>query len=684
MTSLTIEDGITPLTIEDDVTPLTLEDDGDTIGRPTLKIEVAFTSNPLDANQWWVDITDWVKSIATNTGRQQEVDDFQAGTVSLVLDNSDRRFDPLHTTGPYYGWLKPRRRIRITATLGPVTYPLYTGFVDGWPQTSFRPPESAETSVTATDLFVILNNIELPRSVYAIEVDADNPSMWYGLGEDTGIVVRDLSGNEIDATYNFEPTARIAQTLVFGEPTGSVKMPAWTDASADIRPAMLVRRNPAGTPIESYPHTLELWFQPDTRNPQINAGATSLDALVVTAIANTRISRITLSFQESTGKWAIAAETDTGPAGSGTIRYTPGAPGSGTNAVYDFTRAPHHVVAVISSATSITMYLDGVSVGTLATGAGGGLVNDDTFLTVGGYRPEAVAQDATVFIDEFSAYQASLSSGRVTAHYTAGTAPWTGEKTGTRVHRILGAAGLLLGDRDVDTGMVTLGSTALATDCLSYLKSMESTEDGQLYVAHQEGGAVRFRDANDLVTDRRRTTQQAVFSDRPDFTAAIWGTSTWGSGVWGSSRVVRYQPENLRFELSEQFIYNDVSVSWDAGTETWADADSIVAYGRRDRSLSTRLATAGEAKLRAIELVERYKEPRIQVSGISVDLAGTKTTAEQETVLGLRIGDRVAVRLHPQSIGSALEIEAYIEGISDQIDNGVNQWQRSFNLSLAI
>jgi hypothetical protein len=70
--------------------------------------------------------------MTTDRGRTDDWGTFD-GSASVVLSNRDRRFDPFNTAGPYYCKLLPRRQIRITATHGGTTYPVFRGFVAGWP-----------------------------------------------------------------------------------------------------------------------------------------------------------------------------------------------------------------------------------------------------------------------------------------------------------------------------------------------------------------------------------------------------------------------------------------------------------------------------------------------------------------------------------------------------------------------
>ena len=87
---------------------------------PDLTLEFSPTSGPFGTPAW-VDITDyWMREATVSRGRQSELAQFSPGRLSVTLNNSDRRFDPNHSTGPYYGNLRPRRPIRLSAVYGPV------------------------------------------------------------------------------------------------------------------------------------------------------------------------------------------------------------------------------------------------------------------------------------------------------------------------------------------------------------------------------------------------------------------------------------------------------------------------------------------------------------------------------------------------------------------------------------
>jgi hypothetical protein len=121
----------------------------------TLKVELSL-DKPGVSTPTWQDVTDSVTTLTINRGRQYELDQIQAGTCTMTLDNNDRRFDPSYTLGPYYGGLKPMNRIRVSATWSGTTYYLFTGFVERWPP-KFSRPQWNEVSITCTDAYLALS-----------------------------------------------------------------------------------------------------------------------------------------------------------------------------------------------------------------------------------------------------------------------------------------------------------------------------------------------------------------------------------------------------------------------------------------------------------------------------------------------------------------------------------------------
>jgi hypothetical protein len=82
------------------------------------------------------DITNLIRGggITIRRGRSDEFTTFQSGSCSFALKNDNREFDPTNLSSPYIGVLKPLRLLVVTARYGGVEYPLFLGYVDGWPR----------------------------------------------------------------------------------------------------------------------------------------------------------------------------------------------------------------------------------------------------------------------------------------------------------------------------------------------------------------------------------------------------------------------------------------------------------------------------------------------------------------------------------------------------------------------
>jgi hypothetical protein len=131
---------------------------------PVYTCEVAFTTNPGTATPSWTNVTPYMLGFAIDRGRQKELDRIDAGTMSVRFRNEDRRFDPSHTTGPYTTAgvtnVLPMKRIRLSALHNAVTYRLFSGFVQSWPQ-SWQGSRAGFSDVTAVDAFLPLSRVDV-------------------------------------------------------------------------------------------------------------------------------------------------------------------------------------------------------------------------------------------------------------------------------------------------------------------------------------------------------------------------------------------------------------------------------------------------------------------------------------------------------------------------------------------
>jgi hypothetical protein len=136
---------------------------------PQFVVELALGYNPGDASPVYTDVSTYLRSFHITRGRQYELNQMQAGTCDITLKNLDRRFDPTYSSSPYYPYLRPMVPVRISAVFQAVTYRLFTGYVERFPQNRTG-PTYAETQVQAVDGFELLTNAVLPGDSYPLEL----------------------------------------------------------------------------------------------------------------------------------------------------------------------------------------------------------------------------------------------------------------------------------------------------------------------------------------------------------------------------------------------------------------------------------------------------------------------------------------------------------------------------------
>ena len=124
----------------------------------------------LGSGDTWTDISPYVLSFTISRPSSREQGPllaFQAATASIVLDNSDGRFDPDNLGGPYVSagvsQVHAMIPVRIRADFAGVDYPLFCGFADSWQETPVTYSAGySEWTLSATDAFKVLAGITLP------------------------------------------------------------------------------------------------------------------------------------------------------------------------------------------------------------------------------------------------------------------------------------------------------------------------------------------------------------------------------------------------------------------------------------------------------------------------------------------------------------------------------------------
>lgn len=568
---------------------------------PTVTLEVAFTTDPA-ATPTWTDISAYLREFLVHRGRTGELDRFAAGRATIILANEDRRFDPTYTASPYYPNVVPMRRVRIRATYNAVTYDVFNGYADGWEQT-YQHPQEALCTLSVTDAFKVLANIELPASVYEVEVRTDNPTHWWRLGDPAGSTqASDAVGTahlmrEVNTGAGGTAPTFGASGLTVRDPDTAVTF----TGGAALRPTIPIF--PPGTAM-----TVEFILADN------NPGTTRVVATDPNSIFYVQIL--------STGalRWVVGGTTVT----------TSSTPFNDTS--------PHHVALTRSAAGALKIYVDGADV----TGAGG---TDTTGLSsvlagLGDYNSNVAA----FTVDEFAIYDTVLSTTRIAAHSSARATAWSGETSGARVGRILDAAGWSAADRNLDTGLSVLQGADLGGSALAALQKVEETEQGRLYVT--AAGLVRFI-ARDKLLQAPYTTSQATFGDD-------------GAELEYEDLTYRYDDQLIYNEARVSRAQGTVQVARDMTSQTRYMRRVKVADGLLHQADTTSIDLAHW-------IVAHYKDPLLRVTDLTLNPAAGNETTHFPQVLGRELAERVTVRRRPQNLGAAIDQATAIEGVEHRV-----------------
>jgi hypothetical protein len=567
----------------------------------------------------WYDATEDLISGSTNRGKQNELDRYQAGTMTVVLDNDDRTYDPTYAASPLDGYVLPMKRVKLTATWDGETYPLFFGYADRWTQNR-EGPHRGTTTLSATDGFKVLERALLPSSSYAVDVEADTPTHWWRLGEAPGATVAEDSSriSWYQGTY--------VGGVTLGE-DGAMVNDMDTAASFDgVDDYVTFGLGPL---VAGNTYTIEMWLRIPER---------TTTGWMTFFSQNRNV--------DSTGEpWGIVTGTDLGDPGK--VQW------GGQESTSRIDDDAWHHVALVNSAGTATLYIDGVAED---TGAGVNGTGNEVLL---GYPANAafVAISRKYWpgrIDEVATWATTaLSAGQIESHNDAGRVPWDGDLPGPRIERVLDAIDWPDDLRDIDTGNTTLQSAELDMSALEHVQKVSDTEFGDLFMSAD--GLVVFEDRDAAANQ----PVAATFSDAPG----------------GDLPITFSNPE-----LSDEHIRNDVTVSRLQGTAiNVRDGISIGTYQQMSY-VRDGLYHDDDAHSRYLAefILAGYKNPVERVSNMTVNPYADPDNL-WPVVLGLELTDRVVLNETPQNVAPEVSRTVVVEGIGHTF--GPKSWVASFNLS---
>ena len=376
---------------------------------------------------------------------------FQAGTLVAKLDNRDRRFDPTNAAGPYWPNVQPEKMIQIGATWSSTYYPIWTGFIDDWPQ-SWPGFSEGECAIAASDLFKHLALARILSTGYPGAMLALSPTAYYRLGDVVGSTqALDSSGNGRNATTG--------DTVTFG---AAGAMPADPSTSALF----------AGAPGGGGKLLL-----PDLGFNVFQSGTTIVCWWKGTGTTGDFI----VAFPPSAGHNWCAYVTSAGAPQfnvGGVLVTGGGAPINDGNF--------HHLVFTCGLGSGGTqVYVDGALVGSSASEPASWPLPASNGVVAWG------TDDQTM--QELAFLQYQLSGAQVAALYEVSAFP--AQKTGQAVTQLLNLIGMPSSLQNVDTGFTFCQADTqneTQTKVLDQLQKYEQSEQGQCYVS--AAGQLTFED----------------------------------------------------------------------------------------------------------------------------------------------------------------------------------------------
>ena len=595
----------------------------------------------------WTDVSAYVRSVSTNRGRSTELDTFQAGSASITLSNADRRFDPEHASGPYFGSLTPLRPIRIRAQYGAgATTNLFFGWIDQWPQ-SYNNPTDATVTITASDAFKVLNLLTLKS--YWEYIQGGN--RWWRMDGETGSATLFDSTNKLTA--------------------GSWKTAAGAATSA-ISTSGLVLYD------DNNANTFDGNRYAEFANGQMSAtlggdfpNSRSVGALITTTTTTNGNYGI---FKAGDDNGTIVACGMVVSGGVGTIRAWIGDTSTGlvsviNSAIVVNDGKVHHVRVQVNN--------DG-----LVTGITGLIVDDDiasTVVTTSTITPDglesigkpmnqlanATYQFANVFvgtIDEVVSYSyldtSPFIGDFINEDYQIALAIYTlGQSVSDRITEILQAIQWMSDAFNIGTSSGTMGLRYWQNkSVLSILQECEKCEQGRLFI--DANGKVAQIGRNAVGTTTIYKTSQRTYGD--------------STGELGYT--------NISFSYNDQLIKNRIRVQRVNGaTAISADSTSQTQYFVRTEDVgSLPVNTDQQVVDIANARLAEYKQPALRVDSITVNPRQSASTL-YPAVIGDEIGTRITVNRRPQGVGSVISKDLRIEGISHSITP--DAWSTTYSLS---
>jgi hypothetical protein len=576
----------------------------------------------------WTDITSYVRQgTITRPGSrlQGPVWQYQAGTASLTLKNTDGRFDPDNLSGPYVV-TNPSRVLTIQSGAS-----------------SWIPPAGAAATAKV--------------------------ECW-GSGASGGVGFKGGGGG---AEYAAEPAMAISAGVAVAYSVGAAAAGGTTDGSNGSATTCGTVTAHGGSRTTTTAGGAGGTGSSNTTHFDGGAGGTMTGLLTQSGGGGGGSGGTASAGNAAVHTTGAVAVTGGGPGGNGGLANFNGSspttgPGGGggcggVGAMHGGASASGQVRITYVLSGTFTQVLPMVPVQIQATWSG------TTYTLFTGYADSWSDQGDNyagnydeVILTATDAFK--VLAGKTLA--TLGSSVGAAEDSGARVNRILDAAGWSSTARNVTTGDTTLQATSFGDTALNLLQLTADSELGELYV--DGPGNLTFRHRLGLLQDTRSNTPQAVFGDSPG-TVETAGTE------------IKYLKVSRASD--DTTLINDCQITpANGGTLQEAiNADSEAkylyprTYSRSDLLMQDN--TTGLNYAQWIVYLGADAEDRFDVLTV---VPGRDPTNLFPQVLGRELGDRIQIWRRPPNAGTVTK-DVFIRQITHTFS--ALWWQTDWMLSSA-
>lgn len=610
---------------------------------PTFRLATSFGLSVFSGDGTLADdpaLEDRLMSVVTTSGRGPTDYLTPAGQATFTIDNTDRLLDPFDSTGDLAGLLVPGVSFRLWAT-DPTTsteHLVWAGYVREWPQ-AFAAPEGSAVAVPCVDALGLLAAGSFRYSSHwSFLVANSEPLAWYRLGEDGGLTMRDSSGNQRHGRYMNGPGETIPGHIA-GDPDLTVKLnpgEQWGRATSSILGWATGRTR-----------CFEFWFRGRPRTDSLVAEFNLVGT--GTGHPNTTMSVVW------DDQYGLCVRVPT----FGELKVE--------GIEFGQLGTLRHVMLGYNG--NVSVYVNGVAA-TLTPTFRTPTPRNYNGIRIGDVVPNPTENlTSTLVLDEVVVWDRMPADLAPATRYAAGAGT-----AGVAAWQQLGVVALAANLGAVVDGFATsptdwrqnkLGPPDLTLSVLEALQAVEAGEAGRLaplytidedfpLLEHTPQVHILNRDPFESSAD-----VVAVFTDEDDPDALHYDAIELDTGA-----------TQLRNRVTVTYTSgNDTGAGW----VTLADEDSVDTYGPSDPLEVNTNLTPADARHLAEYLLDRWgRAPVPRIPRLVLNPAGDARL--WPIVLGLQLGDRVQVKMTPQNTGPQITLDATVDGITHEIDNGTNTW----------